>query len=67
MDTHVVLLTKITDVEFSCPCCGEEFRIPFDEFLKKNRLDFSDYPDWVYDTITCPECQQELEASYEID
>ena len=67
LKTIVTLIQKPTDVEFTCPYCEADISEEFEEFLERQGLPWSDFPDWKYEPIKCPFCEMEIEAEYEFD
>lgn len=49
-------------VSYTCPHCGEEVEVDFDDRISDC------WPDWVGDTVICDECGAEFEiGSVEVD
>ena len=67
LETIVTLIQKPTEVEFTCPYCKSDVSEDFEEFLDEQGLSWSDFPDWEYEPIKCPFCENEIEAEYEFD
>ena len=67
LETIVTLAQAPTDVEFTCPYCEADVSEDFEEFLDEQGLSWGDFPDWEYDPIKCPFCENEIEVSYEFD
>lgn len=67
LETIVTLIQKPTEVEFTCPYCKSDISENFEEFLDEQGLSWSDFPDWEYEPIKCPFCENEIEAEYEFD
>lgn len=66
--TTVTLIQAPSDVDYTCPWCRERIIQDFDDFLDDQGLSWSDFPDWQYEYITCPECGKKIDdVSYEFD
>ena len=67
LETVVTLHQAPTDVEFTCPYCETNILEDFEEFLDEQVLSRSNFPDWEYDPIKCPYCENEIGTSYMFD
>lgn len=67
LETIVTLAQAPTDVGFTCPYCEANISEDFEEFLDEQGLSWSDFPDWQYNLIKCPFCENEIEVSCEFD
>ena len=67
LETTVTLVQAPTEVYYTCPYCGDRIIQDFEEFLDDQGLSWSDFPDWQYDPIKCPFCENEIEVSYQFD
>ena len=67
-NTVVTLIQAPVKVDYTCPWCEEDITQDFDDFLDDQGLSWSDFSDWQYEYITCPECGEKIEnVSYEFD
>lgn len=67
LETIVTLIQAPSDVDYTCPYCGESFMQDFEDFLEDQGLSWSNFSDWEYDPIKCPFCETEIEVSYQFD
>lgn len=66
--TVVTLIQAPSDVDYTCPWCGERIIQDFDDFLDEQGLSWSDFSDWQYEDIICPRCWKKIEnVFYEFD
>ena len=66
--TTLTIIQAPSDVEYTCPYCVQMIKQDFDDFLNYNGLLWSDFPDWQYEYITCPECGENIDnIFYEFD
>lgn len=66
--TVVNLIQAPSDVDYTCPWCGERIIQDFKDFLYDQGLSWSNFPDWQYEDITCPKCGEKInDVSYEFD
>ena len=67
-NTEVTIIQAPVKVDYTCPWCDEDITQYFDDFLDDQGLLWSDFPDWQYEYITCPECGKKIDdVSYEFD
>lgn len=67
-ETIVTLIQAPSDVDYTCPWCGERIIHDFEVFLDDQGLAWSDFPDWQYEDITCPRCGEKIkDVFYEFD
>lgn len=68
MSNEVTIIQVPVEVDYTCPHCEENITQCFDDFLSDQGLSWSDFSDWKYIDITCPECGKKIEdISYEFD
>ena len=66
--TVVTLIQAPRDIDYTCPWCRERFIQDFEDFLEEQGLSWSDFADWQFDDITCPNCGEKINnISYEFD
>lgn len=66
--TVVTIIQVPVEVDYTCSWCEEDITQCFDDFLSDQGLSWSDFSDWKYIDITCPECGKKIEdISYEFD
>lgn len=65
--TTVTLIQQVTDVYYTCPHCGRVVCQTIEDFESQQRLDFQDFSDWEYEKITCPNCRQKIEPTFDFD
>ena len=55
---NILIVQKPDYVKYTCPKCGEEIKVDYDDF-SDDRID--DYwPEWEGDTVICDECGAEF-------
>lgn len=53
MGVEISVISKPEYIEFDCPNCGKNVKIPYNEFV-----DIVGYPVyWKWSTFSCPECE----------
>lgn len=67
LETIFTISEEIKDIEFTCPYCEANVSEDLKVFLEEQGLSWSDFPDWEYEPIKCPFCENEIEVSYEFD
>lgn len=67
LETIVTLIQTPDYVDFTCPYCKTNIFEAFGEFLCDQGLSWSNFPDWQYEPIKCPFCENDIEVSYEFD
>lgn len=67
LETIFTISEEIKDIEFTCPYCEANVSEDLKDFLEEQGLSWSDFPDWEYEPIKCPFCENEIEVSYEFD
>lgn len=67
MQTTITLIQKVVNVYYACPHCGCIVCQALEEFESEQGLDFQDFPDWEYEKIICPTCEQEIEPIFDFD
>ena len=67
LETTVTLIQALSDVDYTCPYCGERIIQDFEDFLDDQGLSWSEFSNWQYEPIKCPFCENEIEVSYGFD
>ena len=67
LETIVTISEEIKDIEFTCPYREANISENLKDFLDEQGLSWSDFPDWEYEPIKWPFCENDIEVSYEFD